>query len=463
MRVVVCVRQSVSGDINPFDACAYEAALRIPGAEVILLSMGPQKTGDFLLGLTRLGAKRAVHLCDSAFAGADTLATAYTLSLAVERLGPDLILCGRQTVDGDTGQVGPELAVLTGRTLITEVMELEADGQGVCTLSRDGERRLTPYPALLTLERIYQLRLPSIRSRVGEVELWNAAELGADPTRTGLAGSPTRVIKTFENDQDRRKCRYIQPHELGEVIKLSLERSKMPVQTEQADKEGKKLPLVLSVGSAPMDMARGVGERVLEIGLDTPERMVERIQAEDPDAVLWASDAQSKACAAQVAALMRLGLCADCTLLETDGEQLLMYRPAFSGNIIAKIRSTTRPAMASVRTASGDHTPVVVGVGMGAVAHMEDVRRWADGLGAALVATRLTVDHDHMPYPLQVGLTGKSISPDVYIALGVSGAVHHIAGVRSARTIIAVNKDKDAPIFDYADYGVVADIEDVLS
>ena len=274
---------------------------------------------------------------------------------------------------------------------------------------------------------------------------------------------PEFRIKTFENDQDRRKCRYIQPHELGEVIKLSLERSKMPVQTEQADKEGKKLPLVLSVGSAPMDMARGVGERVLEIGLDTPERMVERIQAEDPDAVLWASDAQSKACAAQVAALMRLGLCADCTLLETDGEQLLMYRPAFSGNIIAKIRSTTRPAMASVRTASGDHTPVVVGVGMGAVAHMEDVRRWADGLGAALVATRLTVDHDHMPYPLQVGLTGKSISPDVYIALGVSGAVHHIAGVRSARTIIAVNKDKDAPIFDYADYGVVADIEDVLS
>lgn len=462
MRVVVCVRQSVSGEINPFDACAYEAALRLPGAEVILLSMGPGKAGDFLLGLTRLGAQRAVHLCDSAFAGADTLATAYTLSLAIDRLRPQLILCGRQTVDGDTGQVGPELSVLTGHALVTEVMELEADEQGVSTLSRDGVRRTTPYPALLTVERIYSLRLPSIRSRVGEVELWTAADLNADPGRIGLSGSPTRVIKTFENDQDRRKCCWIQPHELDKVIKLSLEKSKLPAQAERRETEGGKLPLILSVGPAPMDMAQDVGERVQQIELEAPERMVERIRELDPDAVLWASDAPSKSCAAQVAALMRLGLCADCTLLETDGEQLLMYRPAFSGNIIAKIRSTTRPAMASVRTASGEHAPVVVGVGMGAVAQMDAVRRWADGLGAELAATRLTVDHDHMPYPLQVGLTGKSISPDVYVALGVSGAVHHIAGIRSSGTVIAVNQDKDAPIFDYADYGVIADVKDVL-
>ena len=89
MKVIVCIKQTVAGDLNPFDACAYEAALQIPNAEVILLSMGPEKSGDFLLNLTRLGAKKAYLLCDRAFAGADTLATAYTLSLAVKRLNPD--------------------------------------------------------------------------------------------------------------------------------------------------------------------------------------------------------------------------------------------------------------------------------------------------------------------------------------------------------------------------------------
>ena len=83
MKIVVCIRQSVSGEINPFDACAYEAALKIPNAEITLLSMGPEKTYDFLLGLTRLGAKKAVLLSDKAFAGSDTLATSYTLSLAI--------------------------------------------------------------------------------------------------------------------------------------------------------------------------------------------------------------------------------------------------------------------------------------------------------------------------------------------------------------------------------------------
>ena len=114
MNVVVCIRQSADGEINPFDASAYETALKINGAEITLLSMGPQKTAAFLENLTRHGAKSAVLLTDKAFAGADTLATAYTLSLAIKRLKPDLIICGRQSVDGDTGQVGPSLSVNTG-------------------------------------------------------------------------------------------------------------------------------------------------------------------------------------------------------------------------------------------------------------------------------------------------------------------------------------------------------------
>ena len=73
------------------------------------------------------------------------------------------------------------------------------------------------------------------------------------------------------------------------------------------------------------------------------------------------------------------------------------------------------------------------------------------------------VDNDYLPYELQVGLTGKSVNPDVYIALGISGAVHHIAGIRQSGTVIAVNPDKSAPIFNYSDYGIVAEINEVLS
>ena len=123
MKIVVCIRQGLDGQINPFDACALEEALKI-GGEITLLSMGPASVKDFLLSLTRLGAKKAVLLSDKAFAGADTLATAYTLSLAIKKLNPDYVFCGRQTLVGDTSQTGPMLSVYANMGLITNVMEI---------------------------------------------------------------------------------------------------------------------------------------------------------------------------------------------------------------------------------------------------------------------------------------------------------------------------------------------------
>ena len=89
-------------------------------------------------------------------------------------------------------------------------------------------------------------------------------------------------------------------------------------------------------------------------------------------------------------------------------------------------------------------------------------KAFATSLNAETAASRLMVDHDFMPYAAQVGLTGKTVNPDVYIALGVSGAVHHIAGIRQSGTVIAVNSDPKAPIFDYADYGIVCDVQEIL-
>ena len=459
MKVVVCIRQSADGEINPFDASAYETALRIRGAEITLLSMGPEKTAAFLENLTRLGAKEAILLTDKAFAGADTLATSYTLSLAINQLKPDLIICGRQSVDGDTGQVGPSLSVNTGYKLLTNIMSVVSCEKNIVGVNRGGETVSADFPVLITVEKSLNLRLPSIRSKTAPVTVLGAADLNADLSRCGIAGSPTRVIKTFENEQDRRRCKFINPSELKSAIEDGLKKGAKKISPQVSEK---KLKNVWIVGEAPREAAKAVAETITVVAMDSPEKMAELIRNENPNAVLWGSDPLSKAVAPQVAALLKTGLCADCTALETDGETLYMYRPACSGNIIAKIRCETAPPMATVRTAEQTSKNIIIGIGYGAKQSIPEIKALAENLGAGIAATRRMVDNDYLPYELQVGLTGKSVNPDVYIALGISGAVHHIAGIRQSGTVIAVNPNRDAPIFKYADYGVVAEVKDIF-
>ena len=460
MKIVVCIRQSADGEINPFDSSAYETALRIGGAEITLLSMGPEKTADFLENLTRLGAKEAVLLTDKAFAGADTLATSYTLSLGIKRLKPDLIICGRQSVDGDTGQVGPSLSVNTGYKLLTNIMSVVSCDEKIVGLNRAGETVSADFPALITVEKSLNLRLPSIRSKTAPVTVWGATELNADLSRCGLAGSPTRVIKTFENEQDRRRCKFITPSELKKAIENGVKKGREKTVLPESKN---KLENVWIVGESPREAAVTVGKNITVIQIDSLEKTVKLIRDGKPDAVLWGSDPVSKAIAPQVAALLKTGLCADCTALETDGETLYMYRPACSGNIIAKIRCETAPPMATVRTAEDEQKNIIIGIGYGAKDNITEVKALAEKLGAEIAATRKMVDNDYLPYEIQVGLTGKSVNPDVYLALGVSGAVHHIAGIKQSGTVIAVNSDKDAPIFKYSDFGIIASADEVIA
>lgn len=462
MKILVCVKQAQNGELNPFDAVAFEAALRIKGEadEVELLSMAPEKSREMLLSLTRLGAKKAYLLNDRAFAGADTLATAYTLSLAVNMLKPDLVICGRQTIDGDTAQTGPSLSVAAGLNLITNVLEIvDTNGKITCK-TRDEGVKTAAYPALITVERFCSLRFPSIRSKMGEVITLNAADLNADLSRCGLKGSPTKVLKTFENEEGRRKCTFISPDKLDEVIKVAREKGRARLKNREESKE--KLKEVWIVGEKPREMAETVSENIRVIEPDSARNIADLISKENPSVVLWASDSYSKATAPQVAAILKTGLCADCTALETDGENLFMYRPAFSGNIIAKISCETRPQMATVRTVDSEGADVMVSLGLGAVRFKEKVFAFAQKYNAEIGASRGAVDAEVMPYENQIGLTGKSVSPAVYVAIGISGAVHHVEGMKRSGTIIAINKDKDAPIFDYADFGIVADANEIL-
>lgn len=454
MKILVCVRQGLDGEISPFDACAYEAALRIPDADVTLLSMGPASARDFLQRLTRLGAGKAVLLSDPGFAGADTLATAYTLSLAVKRLQPELVLCGRQTLIGDTGQVGPMLSVYAGLHLITEALSMDVEeAQVTCQTRRQGIKR-APLPALVTVERIHTLRLPSLFSKPGTVEVWNAGALGAELSRCGLSGSPTRVLETYPNQSGKRKCTFIPASRLRDVVREAAgRRGAIPQSARTSPSE---LKPVWCIGAAPLEFARSVSSDITVLEPGSADEIAACIRQNPPSAVLWGSDAQSKELAAQTAALLNLGLCADCTALETDGSQLLMYRPALSGSIFAKIISKTRPAMATVRTVQAG-AEIVVAAGFGAAESLDVVKAFANEIGGELAASRKAVDNGLLPYPCQVGLTGKTVSPAVYIAVGISGAVHHLVGMEHAGTVIAINPDPNAAIFEYADYGILAD------
>ncbi|MBQ9768652.1 MAG: FAD-binding protein [Clostridia bacterium] len=455
MKIVVCLRQGLDGEINPFDACAYEAALRLDPTDITLVSMGPVTAKDLLLKLTRLGAKKAILLSDKAFAGADTLATAYTLSLLIKKLSPDLVFCGRQTLVGDTGQVGPMLAELAGFELITNVMSIDsADTEITCTTREEGTVTRS-LPALLTVERINTLRLPGLRSKLGEVEILTALDIGADITRCGLSGSPTRVLRSTENKSGKRKCRFIALSELQNAIDIGLSKTKVALSSPTVS-HSNKLKNVFIVGESPRAFAESISDNITVLELvDDADKLSAQIESGDPDAVLWGSDSLSKRLSAQVAAKLSLGLCADCTALEVEGDELVMIRPALSGSVIAAIKSRTRPAMATVRTLQSGLKDIVVAAGFGVRSDLDKVSEFADRLGAELVGTRKLVDNGYMPYSSQVGLTGRTVAPPVYIAIGISGAVHHIVGMERSGTVIAINSDPDAPIFEYSDFGII--------
>jgi len=461
MKIVVCIRQGRDGEINPFDACALEEALRVDGAEVVMLSMGVPSTESFLLNLTRLGAKEGILLTDGIFAGADTLATAYALSLAIKKINPDLVFCGRRTLEGDTAQTAPMISEKIGFNLITNAMSVNVSEKTVSCDTREEGKIEKPFPCLVTVERINTLRMPSIRSKIGNVTVWNGKDIGADPNRCGLLGSPTRVVSSTENTSGRRKCKFIDVSELESAIKIGLEKQKEKTQSK-TEISGKRLNKVYIVGESPRSFAESVSDDIKIIPLTTPEEISDIIVNEKPNVVLWGSDSASKRVASCVAAMLDIGLCADCTALKTDGEDLFMIRPALSGSVIATVKSITKPAMATVRTTDKDTKDIMLCVGFGARQEKENLALFAEKIGAELTTTRKCVDNDIMPYPLQVGLTGKTVAPAVYIAVGVSGAVHHLVGMEYSGTVIAVNPDKEAKIFDFADFGIVAETKDIF-
>jgi electron transfer flavoprotein beta subunit len=204
------IRQGIKNVINPFDTYALEEGVRLKerfGGKVVVLSMGPPQAQEMLREAISLGADEAILLSDKAFGGADTWATAYTLAAAIHKLGQyDLVICGRQTLDGDTGQVGPELAEMLHVPLITYVSRVEEMADKQMTVRRmidEGhETMLSPLPAVITVTKEINVpRLPSLRgisrAQRAVIPVWNLQQLGVDAGKVGSSGSFTRVVKVF--------------------------------------------------------------------------------------------------------------------------------------------------------------------------------------------------------------------------------------------------------------------------
>ncbi len=203
-------REGVESIMNPFDRHALEEAVRIKeenGGTVTVLSMGPPQAEAVLREAISCGADEGVLVSDRAFAGADTWATSYTLGMAARSQGEfDLILCGKQAIDGDTAQVGPGLACQLNMPYITcvqKVRELDDDFILVERMMDDGYDVVRlPLPSLLTVVKdINEPRVPSLKGKIkakkADIKVLSASDIDAEEKYIGLSGSPTQVVKVF--------------------------------------------------------------------------------------------------------------------------------------------------------------------------------------------------------------------------------------------------------------------------
>ena len=573
------IREGVPSEVNPFDMLGLVRAVELksaPDDQVVALCMGPPQARDGLLECLALGADRAILLTDRALAGSDTLATARALSLALKKEAPDLIICGRNSADSETGQVGPETAELMDIPHVGQVskLDLNADSNTIVTerLTDEGYQVIEcPLPALVCVtEGVAEETFPN-REQLAEAETKplqevTCAQLSPDSSQFGAEGSPTWV----------EEIRLVEPNRSGVIIEeedpqvaaeqaasllkerlAELDSADNGSQTAQPterfpssrDKSiwviaeswpadlahvtlellGKARELTsftrsevaaVLIGPAQPDLngqlAAYGADRVLVLdntgkgpvwGRQVVQSLAAAVHQAQPYAVLFASTPDGRDLASRVAARLALGLTGDAIDLEIDEEgRLVQLKPALGGNVVAPILSKTLPNMVTLRpglltpvapvvssrapveaiaaasfdgpdvTVLEEHVQedigaleltqaqVVLGVGMGigGPENLPQIQKLAHSINASLATTRNVTHEGWLPVQIQVGISGRSITPKVYLAVGIRGAFNHTVGIQKAGVILALNQNRRHAIFKSADFGIVGDWNEFL-
>jgi electron transfer flavoprotein alpha subunit len=535
-----------------------ELAAGAGDATVVVFTLGPPSAEEVLReaiawGLDAAVDIRGVLVTDPAFAGSDTLATARALAAALETEGPfDLVLSGRESIDAETGQVGPQVAELLGLPFATGIRHVSMNGHLLelqCEHD-DGSvwLEIDPPVVLSCAERLIdpckmgsdaRAAVPSARIRV-----LHAADLGGGPW--GAAGSPTTVgdVRVHRVERDRHRCRGDSVEQVREAVGLLHARGMLEEPDEDAASiarvptahgSGPAVGVVLEpdrprlgrelLGAAATLAAEVDGsvtamtleephaavlgswgaDDVLALQGDVAEEDVARVVAawaagDGAWAILVPSTAWGREVAGRAAARLGAGLTGDAIDLEVVDGRLVTWKPAFGGQLVAAVRALSSVQMATVRAGvlpqlaprtstakvrsltirpSGRvrvvrrtrddaldvlaEARVVVGVGTGGLCpddypKLDPLLRV---LGAELGATRKVTDQGWLPRSRQIGITGRNIAPSLYVALGTSGKFNHMVGVRRAGTVLAVNRDPDAPVFDAADIGITGETVEV--
>ena len=235
------VREGAKGIINPFDTYAIEEGVKLKerfSGKVTVLTMGPPQAEASLRESIEVGADEGILISDRAFAGSDTLATSYVLSKAIAKIGSyDLIIVGKQTMDGDTGQVGPEIAQRLGVPFVAYVSAVEeiTDGKIRARQMIDEGYQIveSPLPCVMSVSKeINAPRLPSIRGKMkaksAKLANWTARDLGAEENKIGSTGSPTWVMQIFSPKRDHQSEMF-QGDAESKVSKLTQKLSEMKV------------------------------------------------------------------------------------------------------------------------------------------------------------------------------------------------------------------------------------------
>ena len=548
------VRDGIELSLNPYCQRAVNKGIELAaqtGGSCTVISLGPPAAEDAVRWGVAGGADHGILISDPAFAGSDTLATARALAAAVQKAGPfDLILVGKNSVDADTGQVGPELAELLGYPFASAVRTLELDGDDIrigCEHDDAWVEAAVTLPAVLaTAERL----CPPVRAEPEDrdavapekITVLAAADLGAGPW--GQAGSPTAVgeTKVLDIDRARQMLEGSLPSQIAQALDLIKTRQGLAAAAQATAgsvappvaNPSQSIVVLLEPGrpssaqellGAASQIAAQVGASVTAMqadaadpiapetlstwGADHVVNLQQSVVAEDaarfvadwcptpgPWAMLAPSTTWGREVASRVAARLQAGLTGDAIELEVDNGKLVSWKPAFGGRLVAAIRATSPTQMVTVRpgvlprlapraTAApsveshavqaasrfrllehqqNDQLDAlalatrVVGIGAGiAPEDYDKLNPLLQILQAELATTRKVTDKGWLPHSRQVGITGRSISPNLYIALAVDGRFNHSCGIQAAGTVLAVNSDPKAPIFDYADIGIVAD------